>query len=238
MGLVSTPPYGPPPEQPRPPYAPPPGEPTPPLGPAQPSGVYAGYRPYAPPVLPAAPPEPSRSWQCDARVGAAVLGLVTAAGLLAAVVWWALAPTPTFHVVQGGIVLAQPEGSAWVAAEGWFAVVAAVFGIASAAVAYRWTRRSGVAVVVALALGGLLASLVMWRVGSWLGPDPVAVQVKGARPTDALHLPLELRAKGVLLIWSLVSVVVSFGLVAGFDQPERPPAPSWRPWGEAPQQPR
>ena len=179
------------------------------------------------------PPEPGRSWVCDLRVGAAVTGLVTAGGLVMAVVWWLVAPTAAFHVVDGAVDLVTPSGKAYVAAEGWYAVLAALAGIASAAVAYRWTRRSGVAVVLGLAVGGLLASVVMWRVGSWLGPDPVLVQAKGAGPTDTLHLPLELRAKGVLFVWPIVSVVLCFGLVAGFQQPEPRPAPAWRSWGRS-----
>lgn len=183
----------------------------------------------APDVAP--PAEPARSWVCDLRVGAAVTGAVTAGGLLAALVWWLVAPTPAFHVVQGSVDLVTPSGKAFAAAEGWFAVVAGLAGVVCGAVAYRWTRRSGVAVVLGLAAGGLLASLVMWRVGSWLGPDPVLVQAKGAAPSDTLHLPLELRAKGVLFVWPIVSVVLCFGLVAGFQQPEPRPAPAWPSWG-------
>jgi hypothetical protein len=196
----------------------------------------------APPVDPALPPvsPPSaparRGWLCDLRVGAAVTGAVTAAGLLGALAWWLVAPTPAVRSVEGGVQLVAPNGKAWVGNEGWFVVVAVVVAVACAAVAYRWTRRHGVAVVIGLAVGGLLASLVMWRVGVWLGPDPLADQARHAAPGAVLHLPLALRAKGVLFAWPLVSVVITFGLVAGLQQPDPAPTPTWSHW-TAPGQP-
>lgn len=231
--MTSSPWSSPPPEVPSsaPPAATGPYGPSGAPGPTGPYGPSGAPGPVWPPVaVPQLGAEEHRSWVCDLRVGAAVMGLVTAAGLMAAVVWWLVAPTPAFHVVDGAVDLVTPSGKAFVAAEGWYAVVALVFGVVCAGVAYRWTRRSGVAVVLGLAVGGLLASLVMWRVGAWLGPDAVAAQARHATPADTLHLPLQLRALGVLVVWPLVSVVLSFGLIAGFQPaPQRAPTtwPSW-----------
>ena len=68
-----------------------------------------------------------------------------------------------------------------------------------------------------VAVGGLLASVVAWRVGVWLGPDEAGA-VAAAVGSQA-ELPLRLRASGLLLVWSIASVFVVLWTTALADDP-------------------
>ena len=196
----------------------------------------------ATPLDPARPAESQfalpgrRRWLRDVRVGAVVAAAVTLLGLPMAALWRAVAPTPLVAVGAAGPTIAETSGKAWIGGDAWFAVIGALTGVVCALVAYRWSRGHGVAVVVGLAVGGMCAGLLMWRLGGWLGPDSLASQSDGGKTLGTYHLPLQLRAKGVLFAWPLFSVIASFGLVAGLQRPEPVTASPWlaTAWG-APQ---
>jgi hypothetical protein len=74
-----------------------------------------------------------------------------------------------------------------------------------------------VPLVIALALGGLLGSLLAWRVGIWLGPTQnVVAHAKAVGKGVTFSAPLKLGAKGAVLAWSLSALVVHLGLMALF----------------------
>ena len=71
--------------------------------------------------------------------------------------------------------------------------------------------------VVALAVGGVLGSLLAWRIGIWLGPtQDVVAHAKEVGKGVTFSAPLKLGAKGALLAWSLAGLVVHLGLTALF----------------------
>jgi hypothetical protein len=182
--------------------------------------------PARPAESPFAPPGPPR-WLRDVRVSAAVAAAVTLLGLPMAALWHAVAPTPLVAVGAAGPTIAETSGKAWIGGDAWFAVIGVVAGLVCAFAAYRWSREHGVAVVVGLAVGGMCAALIMWRLGGWLGPDSLSSQSHGGKTLGTYHLPLQLRAKGVLFAWPLFSVIASFGLVAGLQRPEPVSASPW-----------
>lgn len=137
-----------------------------------------------------------------ARVAAAVVLGVAAGGALMGVAWRLLAPTARAQV-QGGQIFLQGHQELQIAQDGWFAVVLGAAGVLLATVlALRPSRRPAVqAVTAAVALG--LAALVAWRVGTWLGPEPLQEQVRAGttRPVTplALRMPAPLMLVGPLL---------------------------------------
>lgn len=142
-------------------------------------------------------------------VGAAlvVVGALVGAGVLVGVVWRLVAPTVVCTTGPGDCPYDSFEGGLFFVAEGWFAVLAAVGGVVAALLARRWLRELGWPVVVALGLGGGLASLVAWRVGVWLGPDdPAGLAVVAGALAER---PLRLRSAGLLVVWSIASVLVA-----------------------------
>ncbi|MER6982705.1 AAA family ATPase, partial [Streptomyces carpinensis] len=81
----------------------------------------------------------------------------------------------------------------------------------------------------ALGVGGLLGSLLAWRLGVWLGPQQdVIAHAKAVGKGATFSAPLKLGAKGALLAWPVAALVVHLGITALFG-PRDP-----EPYGESP----
>jgi hypothetical protein len=150
----------------------------------------------------------------------AALGL-TVSGVLLGLLWWWLAPhVPLVGDVSDGswvVYLKDSEGEQAVGVDGTFTLLALAFGVVSAAAAFLARRRGGVPLVVALTVGGLLASVVAWRLGVWLGPtSDVLAHAKDVGKNVTFSAPLKLGAKGALLAWPIAALVVHLGLTALF----------------------
>ncbi|SNX57781.1 uncharacterized protein DUF2567 [Streptomyces sp. TLI_55] len=165
----------------------------------------------------------------ELREAAVITVAVALGGLLLGVLWWWLAP----HVpLVGDIVekrwivyVKDTEGEQAVGVDGTFALLGLAFGVVSAVVVFLLRRRGGVPLVVALGVGGLLGSLLAWRVGVWLGPaQDVLAHAKSVGRGVTFSAPLKLGAKGALLAWSLGALLVHLGLTGLFGprDPELP----------------
>ncbi|POX52180.1 AAA family ATPase [Streptomyces sp. Ru71] len=157
----------------------------------------------------------------ELREAAVVTVASTVAGVLFGVLWWWLAP----HVpLVGSVVddswvvyLKDSEGEQAIGVDGTFTLLALGFGVLSGAAVFLWRRRGGVPLVAGLGLGGLLGSLVAWRLGVWLGPaGDVIAHAKAVGQGVTFSAPLKLGAKGALLAWSLSALVIHLGLTALF----------------------
>ncbi|MEU1512757.1 hypothetical protein ABZ490_11425 [Streptomyces sp. NPDC005811] len=201
----------PPPHEPSPQGAawpPPPGEPGGPLGVAA-VPQDAAYGQDGP------------GMKTELREAAVVTVAVAVAGVLLGVLWKYLAPSVPLvgDVVNGGwvVYLKDTEGEQAIGVDGTFTLLALVFGAVSAAVVFAWRRRGGVPLVVALMAGGLLGSVLAWRLGVWLGPgSDVIAQAKAAGKGVTFSAPLKLGARGALLAWSFAALLVHLGLTALF----------------------
>jgi hypothetical protein len=154
---------------------------------------------------------------------AAVVTVVVAlSGVLLGLLWWWLAPrVPLVGGLdeQGNwvVFLKDTEGEQAVGVDGTFTLLALAFGFVSALAVFLVRRRGGVPLVVALTVGGLLGSLLAWRLGVWLGPaQDVLAHAKDVGKGVTFSAPLKLGAKGALLAWSLAALVVHLGLTALF----------------------
>ncbi|MFJ3227596.1 AAA family ATPase [Streptomyces sp. NPDC086783] len=166
----------------------------------------------------------------------AVTVAVALAGVLLGLLWWWLAP----HVpLVGGLVdkkwvvyFKDTEGEQAIGVDGTFTLLAVAFGAVSALGVFLMRRRGGVPLVVGLAVGGLLGSLLAWRIGVWLGPTQnVIAHAQAVGKGVTFSAPLKLNAKGALLAWSLAGLVVHLGLTALFGPRDPEPYPS--PYGTA-----
>ncbi|MFI7362546.1 ABC transporter permease [Streptomyces sp. NPDC050149] len=162
----------------------------------------------------------------ELRRAALVAVAVTVAGLALGLLWLWLAPRIPLVSDDTAVFLSDSEGEEAIGADGTFALLALAFGAVSAGLAFWFHRKGGIALVVALAVGGVLGSLVAWQLGTRLGPtDDVVAHAREVGKGVIFDAPLELHAKGALLAWSLAAMAVHLGLTAVFGP--RDPEPEW-----------
>ncbi|WP_326663291.1 ABC transporter permease [Streptomyces sp. NBC_00385] len=162
----------------------------------------------------------------ELRRAALVAVAVTVAGLALGLLWLWLAPRVPLVSDDTAVFLSDSEGEEAIGADGTFALLALAFGAVSAGLAFWFHRKGGIALVVALAVGGVLGSLVAWQLGTRLGPtDDVVAHAREVGKGVIFDAPLELHAKGALLAWSLAAMAVHLGLTAVFGP--RDPEPEW-----------
>jgi hypothetical protein len=165
------------------------------------------------------------------REGLIVAVLVAVCGVLLGLLWLWLSPRVPLISDGSAIYLKDSEGEQAVGADGWFTLLGLAFGAVAAGAAFLWRREGGVAVVVGLAAGGVLASLLAWRMGVWLGPPQnVIAHAKQIGANKVFSAPLQLRAKGALLAWPAASMAVFLGLTSLFVPHEPQPEPQWEGW--------
>ncbi len=157
----------------------------------------------------------------------AVALLVTVAGAGLGLLWVWLAPRVPLISDGTAVFLQDSEGEEAIGADGTFVLLALGFGALTAALVFWFRRRGGVATVVALAVGGVLGSLLAWRLGEWLGPDQdVVAHARAVGKGVVFDAPLQLRtAVAAWLAWPVAAMVVHLALTALFGP--RDPEPEW-----------
>ncbi|MEH0552458.1 DUF2567 domain-containing protein [Streptomyces sp. B21-101] len=209
---------------------PPPHEPSPHEAWPPSSGGYAATAPHD-----GAYGQDGPGMKTELREAAVITVGVALVGVLLGLLWVWLAPqVPLVGELSDGswvVYFKDTEGEQAIGVDGTFTLLALACGAVSAAAVFMWRRRGGVPLVVALGLGGLLGSLLAWRLGVWLGPDSdVIAHAQAAGKGVTFSAPLKLGAKGALLAWSLAAMLVHLGLTALFGPRDPEPFP---PYGEA-----
>ncbi len=169
--------------------------------------------------------------KAEIREAAVTAVAVALGGVLLGVLWWWLAPrVPYVGDVVGDnwvVYLKDSEGEQGIGVDGTFSLLALGFGAVSALAVFLVRRRGGVPLVVALAVGGLLGSVLAWRLGVWLSPaSDVIAQARSAGKGVPFDAPLTLSAKGALLAWPFAALALHLGLTGLFGprDPEEFPA--------------
>jgi hypothetical protein len=177
----------------------------------------------------------------QARDAAIVALVVTVCGLLLGLLWVWLAPRVPLISDGKAVYLQDSEGEQSIGIDGWFTLLGAGFGLLSALVVFWRYRKGGIPLVIGLAVGGVLASIVAWRFGLLLGPtSDIVAHAKQAGTNHVFDAPMKLRAKGALLAWPALAMGGHLALTAAFGprDPE-PPRPTGADiWGtQEPDQP-
>nr|WP_203690673.1 hypothetical protein [Streptomyces sp. SID12488] len=157
----------------------------------------------------------------ELREAAVVTVALALGGVLLGLLWWWLAPSVPLvgDIVENRwiVYVKDSEGEQAMGVDGTFTLLALALGTVSALAAFLVRRRGGVPLVVALTVGGLLGSVLAWRLGVWLGPtQDVLAHAKDVGKGVAFSAPLKLGAKGALLVWSVAALVVHLGLTGLF----------------------
>jgi hypothetical protein len=143
-------------------------------------------------------------------VGSALLGLI--AGL----VWAEAAPRAVFVVVSHGAAdVANPETKAFIAADGWFCVIAAGGGIVTGLLGYLLAvRRYGALPMTGVLGGGVAAAFAARWVGQRMGAAAFDARLATSKPGTLLRAPVMLGAHGALAFWPLVAGLTAGGIEA------------------------
>ena len=131
------------------------------------------------------------------REAAVVLVVLAVLGLGLGLLWLWLAPRVPLISDASAVFLKDTEGEEAIGADGTFVLLALAFGLVSAVALFLWRRRGGIPLVVGLALGGVLGSVVAWKFGVWLGPtSDVVAHAKAVGKGVTFDAPLQLNAEG------------------------------------------
>jgi hypothetical protein len=138
-----------------------------------------------------------------ALAGSAVLGV------LAGLVWAAVAPRALLQeVMHGEAQLVNAESSAFIAADGWFSLIAAAGGLVTGVLGYRLlVRRAGWPAAAGLILGAAAAAACALWTGENIGLATYDRQLATSPAGTLFHASLALGAKSALAFWPLLTSV-------------------------------
>lgn len=176
----------------------------------------------------------------EVREAAVITVAMALGGVLLGLLWLWLSPrVPLVGDASGKnwiVYIKDTEGEQAIGVDGTFTLLALAFGVVSAVVVFLLRRRGGVPLVVALTVGGVLGSLLAWRLGVWLGPEKdVLAHARAVGKGVTFPAPLKLGARGALLAWSVAALLVHLGLTALFG-PRDPDPYHEGPYGPPPAQ--
>ncbi|MFF0276406.1 DUF2567 domain-containing protein [Streptomyces sp. NPDC004330] len=182
---------------------------------------------WPPPPPPPAGPAGDRITAAEVLQGVLVTLVSAIAGAVLGVLWLNLAPRVLLISDGKGVYLRNSEGETAIGADGTFVLLALAFGAVAALVVFLLRRRGGVPLVLGLALGGVLGSLLAWGLGSYFGPtSDVVAHAKAVGPNVTFEAPLELNlGAAAMLAWPLAAMIVHLALTAAFGPRDAEPEP-------------
>ena len=189
------------------------------------------------PEVPGVPEAPRPPARLDGRAVAWVVALLAGSvvlGLLGGLIWGEFAPRAVLQEVSAGTAeVVNAETRAFFGADVWFCCIAAVAGLLTGVLGYRFAvaPRSGLtraANATALIAGAVAGGLVMMWLGERFGLSGYNHQLGTSATGTVFSGSLALGAKSALAIWplltSVVLVIAEWGTRPATDRPaERQP---------------
>jgi hypothetical protein len=161
---------------------------------------------------------------CLIVVASAVIGLV------AGVVWAAAAPRVVYQVYTLNPPTAyatNPETSAFIAADGWYCLLAVIGGGLIGLLGYAFgVRRYGPVAMAGIVVGATGAAfLAQWLGHRQSGGPGFNHLLATSKPGTLLHAPISLGSHGALAFWPLAAAAVAGGIeLTGVLRARRQPA--------------
>lgn len=121
-----------------------------------------------------------------------------------------VAPRPLLQeIARGEAELMNAETTAYIVADAWFALIAAVGGVITGVLGYRiLVRRAGAAATAGLVLGAVVAALLALWVGENIGLGTYNHLLASSSVGTVFDSSLALGAKSTLAFWPLCTSVV------------------------------
>lgn len=151
-------------------------------------------------------------WRADLQVALFVLGLTVALGGPAGLLWSAIAPHADVVIGEGRVLFADGVTEDFIAADAFFGGVCVALGIVIGALAWRFARAAGPFVVVALALGGVVAAFLAAEVGMLTGQQELQAAVDASR-AGTYQANVALKADLALLLWPTAALATFLTLL-------------------------
>jgi NAD/NADP transhydrogenase beta subunit len=158
--------------------------------------------------------EPAPSLQSEVAVGVGTAMIVALLGAPIGLLWAAVAPKVEVVRTSEGLDLVSAETKSFVGADGWFLVIGLIVGLLCGVLAWQLGRNRPLATVLGLAVGGVVAALIAWRVGHLVDVPRLSATLKSLPGKPIIDPTLDLRAKGVVLAWPFAAVAAFLGLIA------------------------
>jgi hypothetical protein len=135
-------------------------------------------------------------------------------GIIGGLVWAAIAPQALFQVASRGVAyVVNPETSAFIAADGWFSVVAVAGGAIIGLTGYLLgVRRFGPLPAAGALAGATAAAFLAWWVGRNMGLAAFRHRLAISEPGALIRQPADLGAHGALAFWPLAAGAVIGGI--------------------------
>jgi len=129
---------------------------------------------------------------------------------VAGLIWAAVAPRPLVQeIAHGEAQYVNVETTAFIVADAWFALIAAVGGLITGAFGYRFlVRGAGAAATAGLVLGAVAAALLALWVGDNIGLGTYNHLLATSPTGTFFHSSLALGAKSTLAFWPLCTSAV------------------------------
>jgi hypothetical protein len=156
------------------------------------------------------------------RRAVAAACLIVATGIVIGVggglLWAAVAPRVVYQVVTlhpPTAYATDPETSAFIAADGWYCLIAVVGGALLGLLGYLLgVRRYGPVPMAGIAIGATAAAFICEWLGHRQSGAPTFNHVLAtSKPGALLHAPISLGSQGALAFWPLAAAAVAGGIV-------------------------
>jgi len=139
-------------------------------------------------------------------------------GVAGGLIWAAVSPRVLYQVVTLNPPTAyatNPETSAFIAADGWYCLIAVVGGALIGLLGYLGgVRRYGPVPMAGIAIGATAAAFVsMWLGHRQSGAPGFNHVLATSKPGALLYAPISLGSQGALAFWPLAAAAVAGGIV-------------------------
>ncbi|HUR73152.1 MAG TPA: hypothetical protein VMZ00_02680 [Sporichthya sp.] len=151
------------------------------------------------------------------RPAALTAGLTLLVAPYVGMLWEWIAPAPTYVNLSGEVYLNNQDSSEFIAADGWFLILALLLGVISAALAY-WRWRGDVAVIAAMSGASVLASLIAREVGEAFGPAPIQQTALTLADGKTIQGSISLASNGILFAWAVGILLTYLSLIGGLER--------------------
>ena len=140
----------------------------------------------------------------------AVLVATAVFGIPAGYIWALVAPRALGQVVsRGAASVVNPETTAFIAADAWYALIAALGGLLTGVAGYLLAvRRRSAPAALGLILGGLGAAALMAWIGDNYGQAAFQHRLLTSPNGTYLRAALSLGSKSAILFWPVVAALV------------------------------